>query len=65
MENLREARRLIELLQCDVSFDGFHDVVIEQRFRGQLPRDREKLLAQIDKTIEKWKDNPPELKVFP
>ena len=65
MENLREARRLIELLQCETSFDGFHDVVIEQRFRGQLPRDREKLLAQIDKTIEKWKDNPPEIKVYP
>ena len=65
VENLREARRLIELLQCDTSFDGFHDVVIEQRFRGQLPKDREKLLAQIDKAIEKWQDNPPEIKVYP
>ena len=65
MENLREARRLIELLECEVSFDGFHDVIIEQRFRGKLPEDQEKLLAQIDRTIEKWKDNPPPLKVFP
>ena len=65
VENLREARRLIELLQCEVSFDGFHDVVIEQRFRGQLPKDREKLLAQIDKAIEKWQDNPPEIKFYP
>ena len=65
MENLREARRLVELLECQVSFDGFHDVTIEQRFRGKLPEDREKLLSQIDKTIEKWKNNPPEPKVYP
>ena len=65
IENLREARRLIELLDCPVSFDGFHDVVIEQRFRGKLPEDRDKLLAQIDRTIEKWQDNPPPMKVFP
>ena len=65
MENLREARRLIELLQCEVSFDGFHDVIIEQRFRGKLPEDREKLLSQIDTTIEKWKDNPLEIKIYP
>lgn len=65
MENLREARRLIELLECRTAFDGFHDVTIEQRFRGRLPEDKEKLLAQIDRTIEKWKDNPPEIKVYP
>lgn len=64
VENLREERRLLELLDIPVSYDGFHDVVIEQRFRGQLPRDREKLLAQVDKTIGRWKDNPPEPKVY-
>jgi len=64
MENLREERRLLELLDIEVSYDGFHDVVIEQRFRGQLPRDREKLLALVDKTIGQWKDNPPEPKVY-
>ena len=65
MENLREERLLLELLDIDVSYDGFHDVIIEQRFRGILPRDKEKLLAQVDATIEKWEGIPLEPKVFP
>ena len=45
-------------------YDGFHDVVIEQRFRGTLPKDREKLLAQVDKAIAYWETQPPVLRTF-
>ena len=65
LENLREERRLLELLDVPgLEYDGFHDVVIEQRFRGTLPRDKEKVLAQLDKTIAYWETQPPVLCVF-
>lgn len=61
-ENLREERRLLELLDVPgLRYDGFHDVAIEQRFRGTLPRDKEKLLAQVDKAIAYWETQPPVL----
>lgn len=64
-ENLREERRLLELLDVpNLEYDGFHDVAIEQRFRGVLPRDKEKLLAQLDKTISYWETQEPVLCVF-
>ena len=64
-ENLREERRLLELLDVpELQYDGFHDAVIEQRFRGTLPRDREKLLAQVDKAIAYWETQPPVLKIY-
>ena len=64
-ENLREERRLLELLDVpELQYDGFHDAVIEQRFRGTLPRDREKLLAQVDKAIAYWETQPPALKIY-
>ncbi|MBQ6899426.1 MAG: radical SAM protein [Firmicutes bacterium] len=59
LECLREERRLIELLDIDgVLFDGFHDF-IEVRIRGTLPRDREKMLAKLDKEIEKYSAMEP------
>ena len=62
-ENLREERRLLELLEVEnLRYDGLHDVVIQQRFRGTLPRDKEKLLAQLDKTIAHWETQPSILK---
>ena len=65
IENLREERRLLELLEVpELRYDGFHDVVVQQRFRGTLPRDKEKLLAQVDKTIAYWETQPPVMKVF-
>jgi len=65
LENLREERRLLELLEVpDLRYDGFHDVAVEQRFRGTLPRDREKLLAQVDKAIAYWKTQPPVQAIF-
>ena len=64
-ENLREERRLLELLDVpDLKYDGFHDVAIEQRFRGTLPRDREKLLEKVDQVIAYWETQPPVLCVF-
>ncbi len=56
LENLREERLLLELLDIPVSYDGFHEVIIERRFRGHLPRDKEKLLTQVDQTIHQWQD---------
>ena len=64
-ENLREERRLLELLDVDgLEYDGFHDVVIEQRFRGTFPKDKEKLLRQVDKAIAYWETQPPVQCVF-
>ena len=63
-ENLREERRLLELLDVpDLSYDGMHDV-FELRFRGTLPKDREKLLAQVGKALEYWEQQPSYLKIF-
>ena len=64
LENLREARRLLEKLDIPVSYDGFHDVIIEQRFRGNLPRDREKLLKQVDETIARWDSAELQPKIY-
>ena len=64
-ENLREEKRFLELLDVpDLRYDGLHDVVIQQRFRGTLPRDKEKLLAQVEKAIAYWETQPPVLCEF-
>ena len=64
-ENLREERRFLELLDVEgLHYDGFHDVVIEQRFRGVLPRDKEKLLDKVDKTIARWENEPAILRTY-
>ena len=53
MENLREERRLIELLDTEVeSYDGLQDP-IEDRTRGSLPRDKEKMLEYLDRQIRR------------
>lgn len=63
-ENLREERRFIELINVPgMAYDAFHDV-IEARFRGTFPQDREKMLAQVDKVIAHWDQQPSELKFF-
>ncbi len=49
-DNLDEERRLIELLTADILYDGFHDF-IEFRVRGRLPKDKERMLARLDKVI--------------
>ena len=64
-ENLREERRLLELLDVEnLQYDGFHDAVLELRFRGTLPKDREKLLAQVDKALAQWETKPSCLKIY-
>ena len=61
-ETLVEERRLVELLNGKegqpIVYDGFHDF-IEFRVRGTLPKDKEKMLAKLDKVIEEYKDKPP------
>ena len=64
-ENLREERHLLELLDVpDLKYDGFHDAVLELRFRGTLPTDREKLLAQVDRALAEWEAKPSCLKIY-
>ena len=59
LENLLEERRLLELLDVEgVQYDGFHDFV-QFRVRGTLPRDRDRMLAQLDRAIAHWRDKPP------
>lgn len=59
VENLREERLLLSLLEVDgLAYDGFHDI-IEFRVRGSLPRDREKMLAKLDKEIKERENLPP------
>lgn len=54
LENLREGRRLVELLQGEnLLFDGFHDM-LPLRVKGQLPRDREKMLQKMDAAIAEY-----------
>lgn len=54
LENLCEERELLEHLKAEdeISYDGFHDR-IEFRVRGQLPEDRDRMLAKLDGAIEK------------
>lgn len=59
LENLQEERLLLEALQVDgLVYDGFHDL-IQVRVRGTLPRDREKMLAQLDRAILHQQPLPP------
>lgn len=49
-ENLMEERCLLEGLDADILYDGFHDF-IRFRVRGRLPRDKEKMLAKLNEKI--------------
>lgn len=51
-ENLEEERRLIELLNEEILYDGFHDF-IRFRVRGKLPKDKEKMLSRLDGEISR------------
>ena len=63
-EDLREERRLMELIEVDgMVYDAFHDV-LELRFRGTFPKDKQKLLDQVDKAIAYWETQPSELHFF-
>lgn len=59
LENLREARRLLELLQTDgTEVDSFHDC-LPFRVRGRLPQDREKMCKALDDEIARRLAQPP------
>lgn len=59
LENLKEEKRLLELLEVeDVEYDGFHDFV-ECRVRGVLPRDKRKMLKVLEMGIEKYAEQEP------
>ena len=63
-ENLLEERRFIQCIEApDMVYDGFHDV-IEQRFRGTFPKDKQRLLQQVDKAIAYWQTQPSCLTIF-
>lgn len=56
-ENLKEEKRLVELLMTDgtggsLLYDGFHDY-IKFRVRGTLPKDRERMLAKLEAEIQR------------
>lgn len=59
LENLIEERKLLELIEVEnVKYDGFHDFC-GVRVRGTLPKDKEKMLAKLDKAIEEMKEKEP------
>lgn len=59
LENLKEEKLLLELMDAGpVIYDGFHDF-IEFRVRGILPADREKMLQKLDTAIAKWENREP------
>ena len=61
LENLREERKLVELLAVDpmhpIKWDSFHDW-IHVRTRGSLPKDKDKILSVLDKAIAKFEKLP-------
>jgi len=61
LENLREERKLVELLDVNpsspIKWDSFHDW-IHVRTRGSLPKDKDKILSVLDKAIAKFDKLP-------
>lgn len=58
LENLKEEKRLIELLDTELLYDGFHDF-LELRVRGALPKDKEKMIKKLEEAIDAYQDHPP------
>ncbi|MEA4921242.1 MAG: radical SAM protein [Clostridiaceae bacterium] len=59
VENLIEARRLLELIETDsMQYDGFHDK-LELRVWGMLPKDRSKMIKKLDNSIEIFRSKEP------
>lgn len=61
LENLKEERKLVELLDVEpahpIKWDSFHDW-IHVRTRGSLPKDKDKILSVLDKAIAKFDKLP-------
>lgn len=65
LENLREERLLLELLETDgLSYDGFHDG-IAFRVRGTLPQDREKMLRKLETAVGAYEKKEPVYAIVP
>lgn len=58
VENLEEERTLLRGLDIPVEYDGFHDA-LPVRVRGTLPRDREAMLARLDRAIAEQQGREP------
>lgn len=58
LENLEQARALIDQLEVPVEYDGFHDAV-SLRVRGLLPQHKPRMLAQLDAAIARQRPQPP------
>lgn len=57
LENLKEEKILLEELgPMDLSYDGFHDF-IEFRVRGNLSKDKEKMINKISDEIKRRENN--------
>lgn len=52
VECLDEAKELINEININTAIDSFHDY-LPFRVKGHLPKDKEKLISQIDKMIKK------------
>jgi histone acetyltransferase (RNA polymerase elongator complex component) len=57
-ENLEEAHRLLELLETNAQYDGFHDQ-LGLRVWGTLPQDRQKMLQKLDNAIAVYAQREP------
>ena len=57
LENLEQARALLEGLEVPVEYDGFHDA-IPFRVRGRLPHQRARMLEQLDEAIRLQRERP-------
>jgi radical SAM superfamily enzyme YgiQ (UPF0313 family) len=58
VENLMEAHRLLELLDTNSLYDGFHDH-LGLRVWGKLPRNRQKMLQKLDDAITVYTRREP------
>lgn len=58
VECFREERRLIELLDGPLDYDGIHDF-IPLRVRGELPHSRAAMLEKLDSAIAQNAPRPP------
>ncbi len=62
LDNLIEDRLLLSLIEADearpIEYDSFHDY-IHCRVRGTLPKDKEKMIAALDRLIEKESREEP------
>ena len=57
LECLKEEKRLLELLEVPLLYDGFHDY-IKVRIRGKLPENKGQMLAKLEQAIGDYEGRP-------